>query len=384
MKLSTRARSRACSAAVALVAVFAVACGDDGAGDAGPTAPASPTTTTAPGDGHTHGPAGAVEVTWSPVPTVSVEVLEDPMAGWNLHATVTGHRLAPENVSTAPVDGEGHLHLYVDGVKVTRLYGEWFALGELDPGEHEIRVELSANDHSPLAVDGEVIDATATVTVAQPDGAAPHRHAEALEVTWSPVPTVSVEVLEDPMAGWNLHATVTGHRLAPENVSTAPVDGEGHLHLYVDGVKVTRLYGEWFALGELDPGEHEIRVELSANDHSPLAVDGEVIDATATVTVAGEPTGAAPSDGAGHEITIEVVDGSIVGGAQDHEVETGEMVTLTVTSDTTDEVHVHGYDLFADVEPGRVAQLTFEARFEGGYEIELEGAGVLLGQLVVG
>ena len=45
--------------------------------------------------------------------------------------------------------------------------------------------------------------------------------------------------------------------------------GEGHLHLYVDGAKHTRLYGSWFHLDGLAPGAHALRVEAVANNHAP-------------------------------------------------------------------------------------------------------------------
>ncbi len=100
-----------------------------------------------------------------------------------------------------------------------------------------------------------------------------------------PVPAISVEVLADPMSGWNLRTVVENFRLAPENVSTDHVDGEGHMHLYIDGVKISRLYGMWYHLGQLEPGEREIRVELSANDHAAMTYEGNIIDDTVIVTV---------------------------------------------------------------------------------------------------
>lgn len=47
-------------------------------------------------------------------------------------------------------------------------------------------------------------------------------------------------------------------------------------------------------------------------------------------------------------------------------------VTLMVTSDVADEVHVHAYDRFAAVGPGAPAQLTFPASIPGVIEVELE------------
>ena len=59
--------------------------------------------------------------------------------------------------------------------------------------------------------------------------------------------------------------------------------GEGHLHLYVDGAKHTRLYGSWFYLDGLAPGAHALRVEAVANNHAPYHHGGEPVFATAAV-----------------------------------------------------------------------------------------------------
>ncbi len=253
-------------------------------------------------------------------------------------------------------------------------------------------------------------DAAATVptsddSIAEPaaDDGHQHQHGDMLEVTWSPVPTVTLQVGADPISGWNIQAVPTGHRLAPEHASTEPIDGEGHMHLYVDGVKVARLYGEWFHLPALAPGDHEIRVELSANDHSVLAVDGTMIDATTTVTeTAGElvpmddmddmdETGdmddSAAMDetgdiGAAQEIDVTVADGTVTGGGR-RNVDVGTQLTVRVVSDTADEVHVHGYDLFAELVPDVASEIVFDASLPGVWEIELENSGLLLAEIVV-
>lgn len=58
-------------------------------------------------------------------------------------------------------------------------------------------------------------------------------------------------------------------------------------------------------------------------------------------------------------------------------------VTLTVTADVSDEVHVHGYDIFGDVAPGAPAVLEFVADIPGIFEVELEDAHLVLFELVV-
>lgn len=83
--------------------------------------------------------------------------------------------------------------------------------------------------------------------------------------------------------------------------------------------------------------------------------------------------------------TIEVVlaDGEVSGVEGRVEVTLGEQVVLRITSDVVEEVHVHGYDLYADLAPGQTAQLAFKADLPGSYEVELHDAGRPLFQLRV-
>jgi len=85
-------------------------------------------------------------------------------------------------------------------------------------------------------------------------------------------------VHEDSKSGYNLQVLTTNYKFAPEHASTQHSNGEGHAHLYIDGEKVTRLYGEWFYVKALEPGQHSFRVELSANDHRAYAHEEELID----------------------------------------------------------------------------------------------------------
>lgn len=61
----------------------------------------------------------------------------------------------------------------------------------------------------------------------------------------------------------------------------------------------------------------------------------------------------------------------------------GDTVRFRVRADTADEVHVHGYDLMREVEPGRTVTIFFPADITGIFEIELETAGEQIAQLRV-
>jgi hypothetical protein len=58
-----------------------------------------------------------------------------------------------------------------------------------------------------------------------------------------------------------------------DDPAKAPVFGEGHAHLYIDGEAKGMVYGPEFLIKKLPQGEHEIRVELSYSNHLPYKVE---------------------------------------------------------------------------------------------------------------
>lgn len=80
----------------------------------------------------------------------------------------------------------------------------------------------------------------------------------------------------------------------------------------------------------------------------------------------------------GQRIEVEVAGGQVTGDTGRVPVAAGEHVTLSITSDVADEVHVHGYDLDAELAPGTPAELTFDATIPGVFEVELHESGTVL------
>lgn len=225
-------------------------------------------------------------------------------------------------------------------------------------------------------------------------------------------PRISIEVTEDPVEGWNLAVTLTDFRLAPENVLGPHVDGEGHMHLYIDGRKVATLYDTWYRLPPLEAGIHEIRVDLRSNDHALLTAEGVAIEAVATLEVSEEQAtahavegvsvqvdtevGGHTHDGAtGHgtangadfaadvadadqEVALQIVNGELVDGFRRVSVAVGSVVAWSVTADVADEIHIHGYDILQPVAEGQPTSFAFVAEIPGVFEVELEASGQLL------
>jgi hypothetical protein len=131
-------------------------------------------------------------------------------------------------------------------------------------------------------------------------------------------------------------------------------------------------------------------VALRSNDDD----DGAATTATATApaTTAPTTTEAPPATATEPATTAEtgpveleytVVGGRPEGGISRDTVELGRAVVITVTADVTDEIHLHGYDLSADVAPGSPATIRFTADAPGRFEVELENTGVQIAELEV-
>ncbi|MCK0122661.1 hypothetical protein MWU61_19085 [Loktanella sp. F6476L] len=105
-----------------------------------------------------------------------------------------------------------------------------------------------------------------------------------LEVPAVGAPQIAIAVTKDPMNGWNVSVTTDNFRFTPEMVNSENVENTGHAHLYVDGIKIARLYGPNFHIPDLPAGDHEISVNLSSNDHSNFIVNGQRIVARTIIT----------------------------------------------------------------------------------------------------
>ncbi|MCW3009697.1 MAG: hypothetical protein JWO90_101 [Solirubrobacterales bacterium] len=101
--------------------------------------------------------------------------------------------------------------------------------------------------------------------------------------------------------------------------------------------------------------------------------------AASTATAAPEPT--PPPE---PEVpVVEFANGKPKGGVQQLEFEKGEQVRFKVRSDVDDEIHVHGFDEYADVKAGGSVTIAFKARFDGIYEVEMHDTGTQVAALEI-
>ncbi len=110
-------------------------------------------------------------------------------------------------------------------------------------------------------------------------------HATMFEVPAAAAPKLHIEITPDPVAGDNLHVITENFTFSPLAAGSAHVPGQGHAHVYVNGVKHGRVYGPWMHLDGLPKGRVEVSVTLNTNDHRPLSAGGSPVAAIQTITV---------------------------------------------------------------------------------------------------
>ncbi|MEO3824275.1 hypothetical protein [Actinomadura sp. B10D3] len=131
------------------------------------------------------------------------------------------------------------------------------------------------------------------------------------------------------------------------------------------------------------------------------SIAGAVVVAAALATAAGcgEPapsgtsgTGSSGAPGGGPvtstpsaiRISATVTGGKVRTAHRRVKVPRGATVEITITSDTADEFHLHGYDRELDLPAGRPATLRFTAGTPGVFEAELHHSGTRVFELQVG
>jgi hypothetical protein len=80
---------------------------------------------------------------------------------------------------------------------------------------------------------------------------------------------------------------------------------------------------------------------------------------------------------------IVVKDGKPVGGVAELSFDAGDQIRFKVASDTSDEIHIHTYDIEKEVEAGGTVSFDFPATIEGIVEAELHGSGEQIAEIQV-
>ena len=111
-----------------------------------------------------HHPGNKIEAN-KPYPSVSLEIKEDNMDGYNLFIKLENFVITPEDVGQKNQSNTGHMHLFVNDIKISRVYSKWFHI----PGrffnlkENIVKITLKSNLHDSFTINGNPIKSEITI-----------------------------------------------------------------------------------------------------------------------------------------------------------------------------------------------------------------------------
>lgn len=120
----------------------------------------------------------------------------------------------------------------------------------------------------------------------------------------------------------------------------------------------------------------------SPTDHSSMDMS-ESAEPSVDATASAESSEPAEPPAPKNLIDITIKGGKITPKPGVVSMPLGEKVTIQVTSDVAEELHLHGYDESVELVPGETGKVTFTADIPGVFEAELEESGDLLFELKV-
>lgn len=68
----------------------------------------------------------------------------------------------------------------------------------------------------------------------------------------------------------------TDMKFSKEHIGMQRMDGQGHIHMYLDDGDKTVVSDPVMVYNDLKPGKHEVKVSLHNNDHTPYDVNKSV------------------------------------------------------------------------------------------------------------
>ncbi len=139
----------------------------------------------------------------------------------------------------------------------------------------------------PISLEFERAGTAATRARVGPptDPHAAHRAAGGSGVGGSNPPRLGLEVSPGAEGSWTVTVRTENFTFDQSTENPVHVPGHGHAHLYLDGLKLRRMYSGTASIGALPPGRHTIEVTLNTNTHSPFMNGGEPVVAHKVVEV---------------------------------------------------------------------------------------------------
>jgi len=114
-----------------------------------------------------------------------------------------------------------------------------------------------------------------------------HNDKELVDPTVYAPKILKLEAVKDTMSGFNIKLDTSNFRFSPEQVGGPVTQNAGHVHVYVNDVKVGRGYSAWYHIPDsyFKTGTNTISVTLNANNHNVWWSKKGTLEARANIEV---------------------------------------------------------------------------------------------------
>ena len=199
-------------------------------------------------------------------PSLYLSVQPYDSYGWVVIYNANNFTFNAENASSQHIQGEGHGHLYVNDVKIARLYGEPYYLRDLNMGANTIRITLNTNNHLSYVFNGAAIEKNVEIVIEKNVENISKINLTKKEWPKEILPKVKIEVVKDKMKGWNLNIKAKNYAL---NEFDSESKSRGCFLLSINNENITKIFGNNYHIGML-PKEHNIVKVLLMADNSSI------------------------------------------------------------------------------------------------------------------
>lgn len=213
----------------------------------------------------------------------------------------------PATVGEKPSDGQGHLHYQIDDGPMIATTATQLSFYNLKPGPHKLKVQLAANDHSPigqpqeLAIPGDTKggegkgaggydeekgkDAGGKGKERKDEGDDESDEKDEPVAQAKEKPTLAAKLVDESKntarKALTVEVTVAGIEIVDplDAGNSGKGGGQAHVHYALDDGPVIATAMKKLSFHGLRSGPHKLKVVLATNDHKPIGTE-QTLDVT--------------------------------------------------------------------------------------------------------
>jgi hypothetical protein len=101
-----------------------------------------------------------------------------------------------------------------------------------------------------------------------------------------PYPLINLEIIKDKVDGYNLYIDLENFTLNPSQIGIENQPNMGYLQLFVNDIKITRVYSNWVHVPQrfFNLKENFIKITFNSNLYDEFTIEGKPLEYILKVT----------------------------------------------------------------------------------------------------